>query len=87
MVEIPEYKRDESKDLKFILESLNEIPFPVGKKLLIDFLKGNSENNSIVKNKLNDFEKFGVLNYLPEGRIIELIENLIYKNFINLLCW
>ena len=85
MVEIPEYKRDESKDLKFILESLNEIPFPVGKKLLIDFLKGNSENNSIVKNKLNDFEKFGVLNYLPEGRIIELIENLIYKNFIKSL--
>ena len=38
-----EIKEDE-KDYLFILKSLNEIPFPLGKNLLVNFLKGNYQN-------------------------------------------
>ena len=84
MVEIKEYKRDDSKDYLNILKALNEIPFPVGKKLLIDFLKGNLENNSINKNKLFDLRNFAKLEILEENKIEELIDKLIGKKLIDL---
>ena len=85
MVKIPEYKRDESKDYTLFLEGLTEIPFPVGKKLLIDFLKGNSENNSIEKNALYKFKNFGILNYISEERIAQILEEMIMESFVEIL--
>lgn len=82
MVEIPEYKRDSSKDYLNILKSLNEIPFPVGKNLLADFLRGNPQNNSIEKNKLYDKENFGSLGFLEKDEILELIRKMLMNNFI-----
>ena len=80
---IQEYKRDDSEDYLFILRSLNEIPFPVGKKLLVDFLLGDVNNSSIEKNKLYDFHNFGCLDFLEREKVLELIENLIINGMID----
>ncbi len=84
MVEIPEYKRDTSKDYLFILKSLNEIPFPIGKNLLIDFLLGEMKNKSIEKNKMFKRNNFGILSHLSKEEIKELIENLIINDLISI---
>lgn len=84
MVSIPEYKRDDSKDYLFVLKSLNEIPFPVGKNLLVDFLYGDLENKSIEKNKMYDYNNFGSMSHLKKEEIVGKIENLIANNFIEL---
>ena len=83
MIEIPEYKRDSSKDYLFILKSLNEIPFPVGKTLLIDFLKGELENKSIEKNNLYNYNNFSALSVLSKEEIRNLIESVIAKNLVD----
>ncbi|MBU2612279.1 MAG: exodeoxyribonuclease V subunit gamma [Nanoarchaeota archaeon] len=82
MVQIPEYKRDESKDYKFVLEGLNRIPFPVGKNLLVDFLKGNEDNRSILKNNLGELENFSSLSYLEEEKIRKIVDKLVANQFI-----
>lgn len=82
MVEIPEYKRDESKDYLNVLKSLNEIPFPVGKNLLADFLLGDSTNRSIKKNKLYDKINFGIMDFSNKGVIFKIIYDLLDKGFI-----
>jgi superfamily II DNA helicase RecQ len=76
-VEIPEYKRDESKDYKIIAESVKLIPFPVGRGLLADFLFGEFENKSIEKNKMFDIQNFGSLKFLGKEKIFEMIEELL----------
>lgn len=84
MVDIPIYERDESLDYLSILRSLNEIPFPVGKNLLIDFLKGDMENKSVLKNNLYDLYNFESLNHLTKEKISSLIESLIINKMIDL---
>jgi superfamily I DNA/RNA helicase len=83
MTDIKLYTRDESNDYLFILKSLNEIPFPVGKNLLADFLHGNDENKSILKNKLYDSHNFSALDFLPKDKIIQLIDNLVSNSLID----
>jgi superfamily I DNA/RNA helicase len=80
---IQEYKRDDSKDYLFVLKSLNEIPFPVGKNLLVDFLKGDIDNSSVEKNKLFDLYNFGCLEFLEKRKILEIIESLIINGMID----
>lgn len=82
MVEIPEYKRDDSLDYLNILKSLNEIPFPVGKNLLVDFLIGGN-NPSIDKNNMDEFNNFGILDYLEREKVLGLVDNLIINNMID----
>ena len=82
-MEIPEYKRDSSKDYLYVLKSLNEIPFPVGKNLLADFLIGKLTNHSITKNNLHMKYNFGSLDFLSREEIIEMIQSLINKNLID----
>jgi len=83
MVNIPEYKRDESRDYLFVLKSLNEIPFPVGVKLLGDFLIGDMENKSILKNNLYDLYNYGSLDSISRFKIDEIINSLIMKGLIS----
>jgi len=66
-----------------ILKSLNEIPFPVGKNLLADFLAGDDKNKSIQKNNLYDCYNFGALNDLDKGEVFSLIEKLITNKLID----
>ncbi|MGV8152584.1 MAG: UvrD-helicase domain-containing protein, partial [Candidatus Nanoarchaeia archaeon] len=71
-------------DYLFILKSLNEIKFPVGKTLLVDFLIGNLKNPSIKKNDLFEKYNFGKLRYYTESEIRSMIDNLIANAMIEL---
>ena len=71
----------ENKDYLFVLKALEEIPFSVGRTLLIDFLQGNQDNGSVKKNKLFKLENFGTLAYTNE-EINELIDGLLTNNLI-----
>jgi superfamily I DNA/RNA helicase len=68
-------------DYLFILRSLQEIPFNVGKKLLIDFLQGNEDNESIERNHLYEKENFGCLAYDKE-ELDSMLDSLLLNNLI-----
>jgi len=68
-------------DYIYILKALQEIPFGVGKKLIIDFLQGEEKNQSIKKNKLFNKENFGALAY-EESELGEMIDSLLINNMI-----
>ncbi|MBU0470578.1 MAG: UvrD-helicase domain-containing protein [Nanoarchaeota archaeon] len=67
-------------DYLFVLKALNEIPFSVGRKLLIDFLQGK-ETKPITRNGLSSREHFGSLAY-EKDELEGLIDNLILNNMI-----
>ncbi len=82
-MDIKEYKRDDSLDYLKVLKALNEIPFPVGKNLLIDFLTGDRTNKSIQKNKLYDCYNFNILDLDKEG-VRRIIDNLVNNKLIEI---
>ncbi|MDP2947544.1 MAG: exodeoxyribonuclease V subunit gamma [Nanoarchaeota archaeon] len=67
-------------DLEYIkiLKALNEIPFKVGKNLLIDFLTGDYKNKSVIKNRLDQMRNFGSMIWDREK--IELEINDLVSN-------
>jgi superfamily I DNA/RNA helicase len=75
-------KKEDLNDHLKILMALNEIPFLVGKTLLIDFLIGSMKNKSILKNNLFNKYNFGCFKNKSEGYIREVIENLISNKLI-----
>ena len=50
----------QKEDIEYlkILKGLMEIPFNVGKNLLVDFLIGSYKNKSISRNKLDELPHF-----------------------------
>ncbi|MBI2133301.1 UvrD-helicase domain-containing protein [Candidatus Woesearchaeota archaeon] len=64
-----------------VLNGIKEIPFGVGKKLLIDFLSGNKDNESIQRNRLHKLKGFGSLAY-NEDELAETIDKLLYNGLI-----
>ncbi len=68
-------------DYLTVLKGVQELPFGVGKKLLIDFLTGNKKNDSITKNRLDKQKSFGSIAY-DEEELGELIDNLVYNGFL-----
>jgi len=69
------------RDYLLVLHALADIPFGVGKKLLIEFLQGKRIHESIVKNRLYDKEYFGSMAYSKE-ELSELIDSLLLNNLI-----
>ncbi len=65
-----------------ILKALNEIPFGVGRNLLINFLQGK-KNPSIDKNRLHTKASYGSLAYEKE-ELNALIDNLLLNNLIRM---
>ncbi|MBR9704115.1 UvrD-helicase domain-containing protein, partial [Candidatus Pacearchaeota archaeon] len=63
---------------------IKEIPFGVGKNLLIDFLVGDSKNKSIKNNKLQGCDNFGILDKSKKD-VKGLVENLIENKLIELV--
>ena len=61
----------------YILKAIDEIPFGVGKKLLIEFLQGKETHDSIKKNKLHFCMNFGTMGYEVQ-ELTYLIDNLIF---------
>lgn len=84
MVEIKEHKRDNSLDYIRVLEAVRDIPFSVGKNLLIDFLYGDLKNSSITDNNLDDVRGFGSLRE-SKDEIRKLIDNLIINGLIEVV--
>ena len=78
---IEEIKEDETLDYLKILKSLLEIPFPIGKNLLSDFLRGNYNNKSILKNNLDQYPHFDTLSW-GKDKTIEKVNWLIYHGLI-----
>ncbi len=68
-------------DYLAVLKGIKELPFGVGKKLLIDFLTGDGKNDSILKNRLNKLNSYGSMAY-DEEELEELIDNLVYNGFV-----
>jgi len=71
----------DSLDYIYVLKALKEIPFNVGKKLLVDFLRGDMKNDSIIRNDLDNLPSFGSLGYEPD-EIHAMIDRLILNNLI-----
>ncbi|MCK4883653.1 MAG: UvrD-helicase domain-containing protein [Candidatus Diapherotrites archaeon] len=70
-------------DYLIILNALKEIPFGVGKNLLIDFLKGDKTNASVVKNRLYLKKTFGSMSYDKE-ELNAMIDSLVLNSMITL---
>jgi len=71
----------EDRDYLFILKGIDEISFSVGRKLLIDFLRGISSNESIKRNRLDRLMTFGILAY-DEAELEAMIDSLVKTKLI-----
>ena len=65
-----------------VLKALDSMPFNIGKNLLIDFLHGDDNNESIKRNKLNKKILFGILQLYSRQEINDFIENLLHNSLI-----
>ena len=74
----------DSKEFDYlkILQAIQEMPFNVGKNLLIDFLNGDIKNESIKRNRLDKESLFGFFQLYTKQEIEETIENLLHNNLI-----
>ncbi|MGV8086876.1 MAG: UvrD-helicase domain-containing protein [Candidatus Woesearchaeota archaeon] len=73
---------DSFNDYLKILNALCDIPFAVGKKLLIDYLQGNEDNESIARNGLFNHKSFGSLAY-TDSEIEKILDILIVHGLIH----
>ena len=64
-----------------ILRAINEVPFNVGKRLLIDILQGNDSNKAVKRNKLDFLMTFGTLAYSDE-ELYTVIDELVHDDFV-----
>lgn len=69
-------------DYIYILKAVDELPFNVGKELLINVLLGKKSAESIMKNKLNKLSVFGTLAYSKE-ELLEMIDKLVYNKLLS----
>ncbi len=81
-VVISELGPGKEQDYLYVLRALNEISFPVGKGLLVDFLMGTMKNVSIQKNDLYLLNNFKILRKYSESEIRIMIDNLISNGMI-----
>ena len=84
-IKIDKHEKSEGMNLDylFVLKAIQELPFGVGRNLLIDFLQGKRSNKSVVRNKLHLKKNFGSLAYEKE-EIFGLIDNLLLNDLIGL---
>jgi superfamily I DNA/RNA helicase len=64
-----------------VLKALEEIPFCVGKNLLMDVLTGNESNDSVTNNRLNKLSAFGSMAY-DKDELSQMIDSLIMNNLV-----
>ncbi len=76
----------QKKELDYlnILKALNELPFNVGKKLLVDFLRGDKSNSSITRNSLDKKPSFGCMAY-EQDELMHLVDNLLMNGLIRFI--
>ena len=72
---------DVKTDYLVMLKAFADLPFAVGKRLLIDYLQGNEENDSIERNNLTLNDSFGSLAYTEE-EILNLLEIIVSNDLV-----
>jgi superfamily I DNA/RNA helicase len=72
---------ENSLNYVLVLRVLAELPFNVGKNLLVDVLNGNLKNKSVVKNRLDELESFGELDW-GKDRILREVDRLVLNGMI-----
>lgn len=80
-----EDNKEKQVDYINILDSLIQIPFSIGKKLLVEFLIGSYDNDSIPNNNLDSLKNFGSLSNYSKDQILSEIDFLIEKNLIRVV--
>lgn len=75
---------NEDREYIKILKAIMEVPFSVGKNLLVDILRGDYKNKSISRNCLDELDNFGVISWEKE-KILDHIETLIRKGMIEVV--
>lgn len=75
--------KEKEYDYLNVLKALKEIPFSVGRTLLIEFLQGDETNESIIKNDLSSRESFGSMAY-DDKELHDIINNLLKNGLIEL---
>ncbi|MBI3032259.1 UvrD-helicase domain-containing protein [Candidatus Woesearchaeota archaeon] len=75
--------QDKEFDYLQVLRAVDEIPFGVGKKLLIEFLQGKAKTESIIRNKLNKKQTFGSLAY-EDNELSLMIDKLLLNNLLEI---
>ncbi len=75
---------ENSKEFDYlkVLRAVDNIPFNVGKNLLVDFLNGNVKNESVKRNNLGKKPLFGFLQLYSKKEVEELVENLLSNNLL-----
>jgi len=71
-------------DYLSILKTAEELPFPVGKKLLIAILQGNTGNESVKRNNLSRIKQFGSLHLYSDADLSQEIDALQRNGLIDL---
>ena len=75
---------ESKKELEYlnVLNAIESIPFSLGKKMLLDFLAGNEDNESIMRNRLSKKELFGCFSLYGKKEIEDMVENLLNNGII-----
>ena len=75
---------ENKKELDYlnVLRAIESIPFSIGKKMLVGFLEGNNENESIKRNGLYKKEFFGWFSLYERKEVDDMIENLLHNDII-----
>ena len=71
----------DEKDYLVVLKALTEVPFNVGKNLLVDILIGDINNPSVERNNLHELNCFGDLAY-DKDELGSVVDSLIRNGFI-----
>ena len=66
-----------------ILDALGKLPFNPGKNLLVDFLHGNSKNESIKRHRLDRNGLFGCFSLYSREEVADLLENLLHNGLVD----
>jgi superfamily I DNA/RNA helicase len=72
----------EKPDYLFVLKAVQELPFGVGRNLLIDFLQGSEDNDSIKKHRLDKLSNYGTMSY-GRGELNSMIGTLLMKGLLD----
>jgi superfamily I DNA/RNA helicase len=78
---IEEKASEENLEYINILKALMELPFQVGRNLLVDFLRGDYKNKSVISNNLDDLYNFGSLSW-SKDKILKEIDRLMQNGMI-----
>lgn len=66
-----------------LLKVFDDLKFNLGKRTLLDYLKGDL-NPTIERNNLEELNSYGCLYMLEKGVILDLIEQLIRKSYLEI---